>query len=236
MRKVALLGAILLAGLGGTAQAHGFPAGTALLRASARVVAADPAVCPTGVPVQAITVINQAGVRPFALAKVENAVVDQSMQLRAAWGTPCVQFGAGGWPLYLRDEGISAHYTDPLQIEVSTGGYTYQAWSSTFSHELMETLVDPTTVSDYGTGPTGGNIEVADPVEHNAYRLGGTWISDFVLPSWYAGAHIGVCATIAMYPPTYDCPGPMLAAADASGPYDEMGILAAPWQTDQGSM
>jgi hypothetical protein len=75
-------------------------AGSAQAR-SHQVHVAD-AACPAGTPVQTITVVNQANVRPAALALVENAVVAQSLQVRAAWGTPCVVFGPGGWKLYLK--------------------------------------------------------------------------------------------------------------------------------------
>lgn len=127
-------------------------------------------------PVQAVTVVNQAHVRAFALARVENAVVAQSLQLRAAWGTPCVQFAADGWPLYLRVGGpypSGVHYGAPTRILVYTAGVvTDTGWSQSFSHEIMETLVDPTTTVDYQYGGETALLEVADPVEQNAYRLG----------------------------------------------------------------
>jgi hypothetical protein len=55
-------------------------AGSALETPARLVLWAPGASCPTGVPVQTITVVNRANVRPRALEKVELAVTDQSMQ------------------------------------------------------------------------------------------------------------------------------------------------------------
>lgn len=238
MRQLLLLGAIFL-GLAAPASAHG-PAGRALLGAQAlahATVAAPAAHCPAGVPVQTITVVNQAHARRLALARVEHAVTNQSMQLRAAWGTPCVTWGPGGWPLYLRVGGTEwgVHYTEPVRAYVYTAGLPYQAWSQVFSHEVVEMLVDPDTVRSYyepdhgDAGTWFGSVEVADPVGERAYKLGGVWVSDFVFPAYYAGA-------LSVPPPGCDptqqvaCGAP-LAAADAAAPYDQMGLLTAPWQT-----
>ncbi len=194
---------------------------TALTRAT--TAAAQPT-CPTGVPVQAITVVNQANVRPKALALVERAVVDQSMQLRAAWGTPCVQFGSGGWTLTLSPGGIqqnpdgstsfttSGEHCGPLgnahvgtcyaaepALTVETATLTYAVWARAFSHEIDEALVDPTDDVRWQFGLE----EVCDPVENLTYQLDGVPVSDFVFPSYFS---------------------------DGSGPYDEMGVLTGPQQ------
>ena len=134
-------------------------------------------------------------VRPWALAEVENAVVAQSLQLRAAWDTPCVQFGPDGWPLYLKDDSVlpsGAHYGSPTRAYVYTAGIvTADGWSVPFSHEAIEMLVDPTTSVCYEYEEEAAALEVADPVEQNAYRLDGVWVSDFTLPSYFAGATLG---------------------------------------------
>jgi hypothetical protein len=191
--------------------------------------------CPVGTPVQAITVVNQANAQPWALAKVENAVTDQSLQLRAAWGTPCVQFAAGGWPVYLQVGGTEwgVHYTQPTRAFVYTAGLPYTAWSTVFSHEVVEMMVDPTTTNTYtANDANGGPIEIADPVDQRAYRLDGVWVQDFVTPAYFAGANYGVCATVLVGgQPTTQCDGPPVAPAATTGPYDEMGVLTAPWQT-----
>lgn len=113
-------------------------------------------------------------------------------------------------------------------------------------------LVDPTTSVCYEYEEEAAALEVADPVEQNAYRLDGVWVSDFTLPSYFAGATLGVCTVEAAggqectinpvgdpNPPALAfTPTPLLIApAAAPGPYDHMGMLSAPWsgQTDDGS-
>jgi hypothetical protein len=157
------------------------------------------------VPVQAITVANDAGFGQPALAKIENAIVTQSLQLRAAWGTPCVQFAAGGWTVTLVGGTLA-----PGCMQDPCGGYhtvsqgtpsavvtTGQAFSELFSHEILETLADP-----YGTRGINGRLtEVCDPVENSfGYQLAGVTVADFVLPSWYQ--------------------------AGSAGPWDRLGLLA----------
>lgn len=204
MRRLATLAILALAVLAGTAQAYS--PGSALLHA--RSIANTPAVCPADVPVQTITITNQANVQPFELAKIENAIVAQSLQLRAAWSTPCVQFGPGGWPLYLQigDTRSSAHgqhfFSNQPYAIVWTSGRV--GWSVVLSHEILEMLVDPTLTRDIWHDGQGSAIEIADAVEGQAYCLHGVYVVDFVLPSWFA--------------------------SDAGAPYDQMGILASPWQ------
>jgi hypothetical protein len=212
-------------------------AGLALMgtMASLHGAHAAAATCPVGTPVQAITVVNQAGARAPSLAKVERAVADQSIQLHAAWGTPCVKFGPGGWPLYLRIGGTEwgVHYAQPVRMEVYTAGLAYRAWSTVFSHEVLEALEDPTTTNAYAVSDhNGGVVEVADPVGERAYALDGVWVSDFVFPAYFAGATYGVCETdvISGQQQTV-CNGPAVAAVGTSAPYDEMAVLTAPWQT-----
>jgi hypothetical protein len=79
----------------------------------------------------------------------------------------------------------------------------------------------------------GSQLEVADPVEDQAYRLDGVFVTDFVLPGWFAGATTGdpVCeGTMCTFP------GPLIAPADAPGPYDQMRVLRIPWQTPSHSV
>ena len=155
-----------------------------------------------------------------------------------------------GWPLYLQtDSGINGdvHYfaAQPYAY-VETEGATFNGWSEAFSHEIVEMLVDPTTARDYYDGEStiqvevGGvmstgteldqhALEVADPVDERGYRLDGVYVTDFVLPAWFAGA---------LFVPSDGCDpsqgvqcGPPIAALNAAGPYDEMGVLTGPWQT-----
>ena len=154
--------------------------------------------CPTGVPTQTLTVVNRANVRPRALLAVERATVDQSLQLRAAWGTPCVRFGLGGWPITLTT-GTPVHnqdgsVSDPITGEhpyvngrptawITTGGATYAVWTRAFTHEVAEMLVDPALTTRWRLGLT----EVCDPVENVTYSLDGVRVSDFVFPSYFSG-------------------------------------------------
>ncbi len=199
---------------------------------------AGPAVCPAGVPVQTLTVVNQARVNPSALARVTRAISAQSMQLRAAWGTPCVTFGPGGWRVYLKvgaeAHGVHLFYGEPYAL-VWTGGGTAESWSRDFSHEILEMLVDPATNRSVYAGGEGRIVEVADPVEWEGYRLKGVFVSDFVFPAWFAGATTGEPTCTGS---TCNFPGPTLASADTAGPYDQMRTLTTAWQgsdTDSGS-
>ncbi|HEY1519149.1 MAG TPA: hypothetical protein VGF91_22150, partial [Solirubrobacteraceae bacterium] len=156
-------------------------------------------------PTQTITIVNEARVQPWALAKVESAIMAQSLQLRAAWGTPCVRFGPGGWMVYLQTgyeslqgggytlEVGGEHYGlgvpgpdwhgQPYVI-VKTGGAAYTAWSYALSHEVDEMLVDPTDAMYY-VWPNGSRqlLEVCDPVEADTYTLDGVTVDDFTLPA-----------------------------------------------------
>lgn len=175
---------------------------------------------------------DQAHVPQRALARVEDAVEAQSMQVRAAWGTPCAEFRLGGWPLYL-DRGKAphgVHYFDgrrPYAL-VWTAGLPWESWSRDFSHEVIETLEDPTLDVRYAFDASTWMREIADPVEDLGYQLDGIYVSDFVLPAWYAGATTATDIT---------CQGsvcvdesPLIAPAEDAGPWDEMHALDGPWQ------
>lgn len=190
--------------------------------------------CPAGVPVQRITIVNQTRVRPAVLSPIENAVVAQSLQVRAAWGTPCVVFAPGGWKLYLKigasGEPWGEHFSDRglPYVLVWTGALPWRGWSTVVSHEIVETLVDPVN-AHYIRDLVSNQLEVADPVEHEAYLLRGVYVSDFVLPAWYAGAQTGDCFASAG---AITCPGPVISAPGNPGPYDQARVLDRPWQTD----
>lgn len=199
---------------------------------AAQAAPARPA-CPAGVPVQTITVVNQAHVRPSQLARLERAVSAQSIQLRAAWGTPCAQFGPGGWKLYLKVGGITAHgehYYDAVPYAIVwTSGAPLEGWSRDLSHETLEMLEDPTLQVRYYADGSTYMREVADPVEWAGYRLDGVYVSDFVLPSWFAGASTD--SDITCSGQTCVDHSPLIAADGNAGPWDEMHVLTGPWQT-----
>lgn len=183
--------------------------GAALLHATTfGAHAAVAPACPTGVPTQRITVVNQANVRPIVLAKIEHAATDQSMQLRAAWGTPCVSFGPGGW-VFTVGRSVPIHNWDGSTTYQVTGQHTYNGvvtatitidqpmnLGRVLTHEMDEALVDPQANKPFGFGL----LEVCDPVQLQTYPLDGVQVSDFALPAHFYGG---------------------------SGPYDHMGLLAS---------
>ncbi|MBV9804562.1 MAG: hypothetical protein JO130_15280 [Solirubrobacterales bacterium] len=187
--------------------------------------------CPAGLASQTLTVVNQAKVKPRALAAVERAVSAQTLQLSAAWGTPCARFGAGGWKVYLKIGGAEPHgehdfYGQPYAL-VWTSGASVEGWSRDFSHEVIEMLEDPTLEVRYEHAGSTWQREIADPVEGLGYRLDGVYVSDFVTPLWYAGASTGadvVCQGVACADDS-----PLIAPAVNVGPWDQMHALTAAW-------
>lgn len=178
---------------------------------SAQPVAPALTPCPNGVPVQMITIVDETG-QNMPMVGIENALVAQSLQLRAAWNTPCVQFGAGGWPIYLstgiqtQPDGSTSYQLGGYHCGsgnphcaaaptpsayVQTGMLTWTTGAArALSHELVEMLVNPSAGATT-TLPDGSQMmfEVADPVEdtiHN-YDVGGYELSDFILPSYLHG-------------------------------------------------
>jgi hypothetical protein len=57
-------------------------------------------------------------------------------------------------------------------------------WSRGWSHEIVETLVDPDLTNRWALGLR----EVGDPVENVTYSLDGVQVSDFVFPSYFGGS------------------------------------------------
>ena len=189
---LALAAALALAG---PAQAH------------AHHVEAPMAACPPGVPVQPITVVNDAHVRPRVLERVERAVAEQSLVVRRYWQTPCIRFGPGGWPLTIvpkmpaipgEPAGVAGVHGYGPAGDIGTAGpwllaETYgasaEAWSENFSHEVIEVIVDP-NVNRYIDGTL---VEPCDPVEDQpGYQAAnGIWLSDFVFPAWFVSGSRG---------------------------------------------
>jgi hypothetical protein len=67
-----------------------------------------------------------------------------------------------------------------------------QAWTSAFSHELLELLADPDTNVVASRGTTRKNsvwyaYEVCDPCSDDSYgyKIDGVLVSDFVYPAWF---------------------------------------------------
>ena len=207
----------------------------ALAGAAPAAAAPAPTACPAGVPAQTITVINQARVRTRALTQVQRAVSAQSLQVHAAWGTPCVRFAAGGWKLYLKGSGAEPHgehdfFGQPYAL-VWTAGGTAQGWSRVFSHEVIELIEDPTLDVRYMRDGSTWQREIADPVDGLGYQLDGVYVSDFVTPEWYAGASTG--GDVACQGASCADDSPLIAPAVNAGPWDQMRALKAPWAMDK---
>jgi hypothetical protein len=205
--------------------------GTVLVALAGAAPARAAVACPPGAPVQTLTVVNQAKVRPRALAKVERAVSAQSAQVRGAWGTPCVQFAPGGWKVYLKIGGAEPHGEHDFSRQpyalVWTSGATVQGWSRDFSHEVVEMLEDPTLDVRFAHAGSTWQREIADPVEGLGYRLDGVYVSDFVTPAWYAGASTG--ADVLCQGASCADDSPLIAPAADAGPWDQMRALTGPW-------
>jgi hypothetical protein len=205
--------------------------GTALVALVGAAPARAAVTCPAGAPTQALTVVNQAKVRPRVLAKVEGAVAAQSVQVRAAWDTPCVQFAPGGWKVYLKIGAAEPHgehdfYGQPYAL-VWTSGASVEGWSRDFSHEVIEMLEDPSLDVRYSHQGSTWQREIADPVEGLGYRLDGVYVADFVTPQWYAGASTG--ADVLCQGVSCADDSPLIAPAVNAGPWDQMRALHAPW-------
>jgi hypothetical protein len=205
--------------------------GTVLVALAGAAPARAAVACPSGVPAQTITVINQANIRPRVLARVERAVSAQSLQVRAAWGTPCAQFATGGWKMYLKiggPEPRGEHDFDGQPYALAwTSGASVEGWSRDFSHEVIEMLEDPTLDVRYTHDGSTWEREIADPVEGLGYRLDGVYVSDFVTPLWFAGASTG--ADIRCQGVSCADESPLIAPAVNAGPWDQMRALTAPW-------
>lgn len=137
-------------------------------------------------PTQALTVVNTSGVSPTTVARAKQALIDQSYQLNFYWGTPIVTFKAGGWPVHLVpsldcNPACSGYHSYDSNSPFAMVNTTMHPWTGTFSHEILEMLVDP-----YGGGP-----EVCDPVSWVLYKLDGVNVNDFALPGYFEPWHSG---------------------------------------------
>lgn len=80
-------------------------------------------------------------------------------------------------------------------------------WTSVFSHELLEQLVDPLCgvawCGRWGQRFAAIALEIADPVEQDLYDIDGVAVSNFVLPAWFDASaqgeqpfdFLGLCST-----------------------------------------
>jgi hypothetical protein len=142
-------------------------------------------------PVERFTVYDWNGTSAAKVARWEQAVVEQSVQLQRYWHTPAVAFAQqGGWPIYLVSWKLMKD-TGDLGYHAQRGGQPYAAVSDlggsiVFSHEIMEMLVDPLANRILTFWKLPVFLEICDPVENNSYSASnGVRISDAVTPQWY---------------------------------------------------
>lgn len=134
------------------------------------------------------------------LQRAEAAIVYQlDVDVRSRWGTPVVQFGGSGIPVYFvraRDWDRTA----PAACRSDGGCHWFQgasskpaiwieddSWVDTetvrLSHEIVEVAEDPDDFS---------HQEICDPVELDVYPTGnGVMLSDFVYPGWFRKGSAG---------------------------------------------
>jgi hypothetical protein len=157
--------------------------------------------------VQTVTVLNQAGIRPARLAKVERAIVAQSSQVSVSWSTPTIVFAPGGWKVYLKTGrdlsglnvpwGFHANPVGPTGVNlpitiyqpysiVYTYGTSWETWSSILSHELIEMLVDPYQHRAITWGASSYSVQACDAVKQDAYRFRAVNLADYTLPSFWS--------------------------------------------------
>lgn len=125
------------------------------------------------------------------------------------------QAGALGWHTEELGVFFGRIFVRPV---LDNGGDLYSnpalSLSSVISHEVLETLIDP-TVSDWSQRADGTLVasEVSDPVEGDAYAIEvlgkPIMVSNFVLPAWFD-------------------------AQTTQGPFDKMGKLTAPFTMTPG--
>jgi hypothetical protein len=144
-------------------------------------------------PVQRLTVVDLNGTPARTVARMEAAVVWQAKQLRRYWQTPRVTFvRSGGWPLFLvpvhamltsGDAGYHGQLNSVPYAVVSSMG---DALTVTFSHEIMEMLVDPLGNWVWTPGSRSILVEVCDPVDNDTFTApNGVEVADAVTPQWY---------------------------------------------------
>jgi hypothetical protein len=87
-------------------------------------------------------------------------------------------------------------------------------WTLTFSHELLEALVDPTGDATIKTDEEDYELEICDPVQFQAYPIDGIWVSNFVTPDWFDTP--GVLRKLGADTPRYDFAGSLVSARQRS--------------------
>jgi hypothetical protein len=165
-------------------------------------------------PVQTITVVDHANVRPWVLQRVEAAIFAQiNGPVHRAWHTPIVRFGPGGSERVFLGYGLdglcpsdgdSCHVPGPGTISV-TGSSSCDCTITTYAGEVAPFAVVATSGDGWfdGLSPTWsvymdheilemledpmlGGDEICDPVASDLYQTDdGAMLSDWVLPKFF---------------------------------------------------
>jgi hypothetical protein len=162
-------------------------------------------VAPAHVPTQLVSVYNQAGISPAALAAFKRAAARMiNGDFRHVWRRPYIRFGAGSHVrlIITKDNRLLAQHcpegTTGCHYRSLSGPIAYasvndlvESWQEVASHELEEMFVDPDLDVRYPVccwlNGARWRVEVADPVEHHPVIVDGVPIADFVHPAWYTG-------------------------------------------------
>lgn len=168
---------------------------------------------------QTIALVNRTkSVSDAQLQSVMAAVAQQvHNEFKAKWGYDATfvfvgrnqSAPSGVWTCTI-DDRKGDYHTVSRGVPVAychVNGVSVDYWTNTISHEVLEMRADAFVNATY-TRPDGstGYVEVCDACETNdqGYRINNILMSDFVYPSWFK--------------------------ASGTAPYDERGLITAPFQ------
>lgn len=143
-------------------------------------------ILPTAATAQRLTVVNVTHIPVRQIRKAKRAMILQVRQMRRYWPGPQIRFGRGGWKIRLVSVGACGcwgYHSTRRGVPYAVVGRDYTRawhagrawpmWESSFSHEILEMLVDP-----YSYHP-----EICDPAESKTYLIDGFDVQAFVTPS-----------------------------------------------------
>ena len=173
----------------------------------------------TALQAQTIAIVNRT--RKVSDATLQGVMASVATQVhnefKSRWGYDATfkfvgksqSTSASDWNCYIDDRKGDYHtVTKGVPIAYChVNGVTVDYWTNTISHEVLEMRADPFVNTTY-TRPNGttGYVEVCDACETNdqGYRINTILMSDFVFPSWFD--------------------------ANGQNPFDQRGLISAPFQ------